>query len=350
MRQIRVNLNGGYDIFIGDTLSGIKDFLTDSSKVLVVTDENVLGCCKMPAEAFEGAETFTFVMSPGENNKNLDTYREILKTLADNGFTREDKIVAFGGGVVGDTAAFAAATYLRGIKYISVPTTLLAMIDSSVGGKAAVNFEGYKNYVGAFCQPQAVFINTDYLDTLDEKEYRNGLGEGLKYYALIGDSVDLPLYAEKEKLEDFIYDCLSYKSMIVEKDEKDSFERKILNLGHTLGHAIEEDSGYEISHGEAVANGVLMMAESSFRAFRMSRNDIEKIRNAFIKTGIEKVGFSSVDDIRKYVSKDKKIAADGDIDAVLINAPGECGISRMSIDSFIDYVAESAVYNPYSDN
>lgn len=345
MKKLRVNLNDGYDIFIGNTVDGISAFVTGSSKVMIITDENVSKFCSSPLNVAEGAEIHTFVMKAGENSKNLETYKEILKELADNGFTREDKIIAFGGGVVGDVAAFAASTYLRGIGYISVPTTLLAMIDSSVGGKAAVNFEGYKNYVGAFCQPEAVFINTEYLETLSENEFINGLGEGLKYFGLIGDSIKLPESSDKEKTEDFICACLSYKAAVVERDEKDKFERKMLNFGHTLGHAIEEDSGYEIPHGIAVANGVMMMAEASLKAGRMSESDYQRMENVFDSVGFERVKFSSAKDIRKYVVKDKKISSDGDIDVVLITAPGDCGITRMSIDSFVEYIAESAVYN-----
>jgi len=344
MRVLSVNTKDKYNVIIGNIDDELTSLGDKYSKILVVSDSNLE---KLYLNEFVGkikGNVSTFVFEAGEERKCIETYENVLNKLIENNFTRNDLIVAFGGGVVGDVVGFVASTYQRGVDFINVPTTLLSMIDSSVGGKCGINFSGRKNYVGSFYQPKAVLIDPIYLDTLSIEERQNGIGEGIKYLALIGNTLQLPNVMNLDDVEDFIYDCLAYKSKIVEMDERDSFERKLLNLGHTIGHAIEEESNFEISHGVAVANGVYFMAKASNMAHRLSDESFAIIEDAIKKNGIPECYFESCEEIKKYILKDKKMASDSDIDVVIISELGECDLTRMEVDSFVAYISQSAVY------
>ena len=236
-------------------------------KIMIVTDETVADlylnrCIETVSTA--GFEVHAFVIEPGEHSKSGETYLALVGALAEMTLTRADGIIALGGGVVGDLAGFAAATYLRGIKVIQVPTTLLAAVDSSVGGKTAINLPEGKNLVGAFHQPALVWQDTSLLDTLPEALYLDGMAEVIKY-GIIADSdlfqkLQNPAYT-REHLDDIITTCVSIKKRFVEEDEHDTGIRQMLNFGHTIGHAIEIASDFSISHGMAVAKGMAYMAE-----------------------------------------------------------------------------------------
>lgn len=341
MRTIKVNTKDKYEILVGDVFNDLLNYVK-GRKFLVVTDSNVDGIYNAK-ELFK--TDFVHVVKPGEESKSFDTYSKILDVLIDNDFNRNDLIISFGGGVIGDVASFVAATYQRGIDYISAPTSLLSMIDSCVGGKCAINYKGLKNYVGAFYQPKKVFVNPKFLKTLPNEEFKSGIGEGIKYLALIGMDLyeSITNLGNDEFMEEFIFRCLDYKSKIVSIDEKDDFERKVLNLGHTIAHAIEEDSMYEISHGIAVANGVYMMAKASCLNNRLSSSELEIIEEVFDLYDIDMLKFSTKEDLLKYIAKDKKIVSNNEIDAVIINALGDCNISRFELDKFVDYIAKSIV-------
>lgn len=256
-----------YDIIIG---SGIickaAQLFGISGKVLVVTDDGVPAeYSKIVAGQFENSFILTFPQ--GESNKNFDTYKDICQKLTELSFTRKDTVIAVGGGVVGDLAGFAAATYMRGIHFYNIPTTLLAQVDASIGGKTAIDFCGMKNMIGAFYQPEGVVIDTDVLSTLDERHIRNGIAESIK----MGITFSEELFGIFRK-PDYM-SCLGritelsllIKKAVVEKDEKEDGLRKSLNFGHTIGHAIESVSDGELLHGECVALGMLPMCAENIR-------------------------------------------------------------------------------------
>ena len=214
-----------------------------------------------------GIKTGSFVFIHGEGSKSMAVYEEILEFLCDSYMTRNDLLIALGGGVTGDLTGFAAATYQRGIRFVQIPTTLLAAVDSSVGGKTAVNLKAGKNQAGCFYQPSLVICDTGTLDTLPEEEYRNGCAEVIKY-AMIGDRQffdDLSGKHVRKWQEDVIAKCVSMKRDIVMEDEFDTGRRMLLNFGHTLGHGAEKLSGYQIPHGFGVAMGMSTITKAAER-------------------------------------------------------------------------------------
>ncbi len=229
-------------------------------KVLVVTDSGVPGVYAQTVAA-QFASSFIFTFPQGECNKNFDTYKSICEALVEHSFTRKDAVIAVGGGVVGDMAGFAASTYMRGIDFYNIPTTLLSQVDSSIGGKTAIDFCGVKNIIGAFYQPKGVIVDPDVLSTLDIRQIRNGLAESLK----MGICFDRELFgifrrgSYIDDLDRIIELSLRIKKKVVEEDEKESGLRKSLNFGHTIGHGIEGAALGELLHGECVALGILPM-------------------------------------------------------------------------------------------
>lgn len=271
MNTVTVNTSKAYQVKIGDRL--LPRLGEETAAVcpkgiaVIVSDSNVWPLYgQIAAESLKSAgfSVLSYVFPAGEQHKNAATYLELLTFLAENKVTRSDCLIALGGGVVGDLTGFAAATYLRGIAYIQVPTTLLAAVDSSVGGKTAIDLPVGKNLVGAFCQPKLVLCDVDILNTLPEEIFRDGCAEVIKYGVLY----DPELFEELSKTgmdfprEKVITRCVSLKRDVVCEDEFDTGSRMKLNLGHTFGHGIEKASSYEISHGYAVATGIAIAARS----------------------------------------------------------------------------------------
>jgi 3-dehydroquinate synthase len=232
----------------------------------------------------------------GEVYKNSETLAHVYDTLIESGLDRKSFIVALGGGVVGDLAGFAAATYLRGIPFVQVPTTLLAQVDSSVGGKTAIDHPRGKNLIGAFYQPRLVLIDVDTLATLPEREYRAGLAEVIKYgvaidlkfFEYLENHIDAINSMDRECLESLIHRCCQLKAQVVELDEKESGLRAVLNYGHTLGHAFEMLAGYsELVHGEAVAIGMVLAARISAGRGHCAAADIERIESLIAQFGLQ---------------------------------------------------------------
>lgn len=251
---------GGYDIVIEKGSIGSADkYLDLKRKVLIVTDSGV------PEEYYRTIsdmclESLILVVPAGESSKNFDNYKKILEALVSSDFTRSDCVVAVGGGVVGDMAGFAAATYMRGIDFYNIPTTVLSQVDSSVGGKTAIDFSGYKNTLGAFYPPRCVLIDTNTLKTLDNRQISNGLCEAVKMAATTDEEL-FSLFENgfnEEQLENIITRAVSVKKYVVENDERESGLRRVLNFGHTIGHAVESNSPH-LLHGECVAIGMLYM-------------------------------------------------------------------------------------------
>ncbi|HEX9252509.1 MAG TPA: 3-dehydroquinate synthase [Ignavibacteriaceae bacterium] len=264
-------LDKNYPIIIGnDSLLKAVEKINklSPSKCLLITDKNVLKYHSLLIRktfAQLDCKVYNHTFSAAEKNKSLNQTEKIYKYLTDNCFDRNSIIVALGGGITGDIAGYAASTFMRGIKFIQIPTTLLSMVDSSVGGKTGVNFKNQKNVIGTFYQPEFVTVYPEFLLTLPKRELQSGAGELFKYsfladnknYYLLKNSLEKLFANESFNIEKTIYACLKIKSSIVENDEKEiTGLRKILNLGHTFAHAFEVESNYKLKHGEAVIGGI----------------------------------------------------------------------------------------------
>lgn len=318
MLELSVSASKNYKITISDDLSGLSDALKvlKGEKVAVITDDSVNAIYGTVLDEYlAGKKTYKFVVKAGEDSKNAENYLNILNYLAENEFLRSDGIIALGGGVVGDLAAFAASTYMRGIRLFMIPTSLLSMVDSSVGGKTAINLKTGKNLCGTFYQPDGVYVSLDFLKTLPPREISSGYGEIIKY-AFLGDVKKCDIEAPVS--ENLIYKCLKIKRDIVESDEKEGGARKLLNLGHTVGHAIERLSGFSLSHGDCVAKGL-------FSALKLSKNvnglTDEKFNEAYDIISCKNHDLScpySEKDIIDLIKVDKKSGANS-VDFVLIN-------------------------------
>ena len=271
MKTVHVKASQEYDVHIGsgllDQLGRYVAAMEKVRNVCIVSDSNVWPLygerTKSNLEA-QGIRTFDFVFPAGETSKNAATYLQLLNYLAKSQISRSDLIVALGGGVVGDLAGFAAATYLRGIPYIQVPTTLLAAVDSSVGGKTAIDLDAGKNLAGCFYQPRLVLCDTDCLNTLPEGIFRDGCAEVIKYGVLYDPTLFSHLCERGLEFdrEAVIARCVELKRDVVAQDEFDTGARMKLNLGHTIGHSVEALSNYQLSHGKAVAIGMAIVARS----------------------------------------------------------------------------------------
>lgn len=341
--KITVNASGKYDVIIGsDLIMKVGELISPVlplCKIAVITDDTVdklYSDIVIRSLESVGYSVVKFVFPHGEKSKNLETYGKILSFLAQNSITRTDAIVALGGGVVGDMAGFAAATFLRGIKYIQVPTTLLAQIDSSVGGKTAVDLEEGKNLVGAFCQPSAVICDVETLNSLPKDVFDDGMGEMAKY-CLLDKRVFELIKSEKGNLIDLIYCCIDYKRSVVEQDEFESGKRMLLNLGHTPAHSIEKLSEYTISHGKAVAMGVKIILDNSLRLGYIDKILYEDSKSVLNKCVIaEKLPFD-MEDIRKTCLADKKRRGDT-ISLVMVHGIGDCRTHKISVKEIKEYM------------
>lgn len=276
MKRIHINASKSYDVLVGYNLfdnigEQLFQVLKKTCKIAIISDSNVFplyGEIVTRSLKAHNFEVKTYIFPAGEASKSAGTYLDILQFLAENHFSRSDTVLALGGGVVGDISGFVAATFLRGIRFIQVPTTLLAMVDSSVGGKTAIDLPAGKNLVGAFHQPDLVICDLNTLDTLPENILCDGCAEVIKYSVLY----DEKLFAHLESnglnfiREDVISRCIELKRDVVAADEFDNGERQKLNLGHTIGHGIEAQSNFTITHGQAVAIGMAIIAKSTCKA------------------------------------------------------------------------------------
>ncbi len=309
MINLSVNIkskNKSYPVFIeNQTISALKEKILsflNGKNFLVVISEKVE---KLYGKELSFEKSQKFILKDGEKEKNFKNYKKILEKALKMKLTRHDAIVAVGGGVVGDLAGFAASTYMRGTGYIQVPTTLLACIDSSVGGKTAIDTNYGKNLVGSFYQPDVVFINPNFLKTLDDRQFKSGLGEVVKYTFIeksckceedlnltnfLTENVQNILGKNEKTLSKLIEICIKLKISVVEKDETESGLRKILNFGHTYGHAVEKITNYKkYTHGEAIVEGMKF-------AFNLAvkRNLIDKNYKYFADDVIKKFNFREI--------------------------------------------------------
>ena len=338
MRKVEIHASTTYEVVIDKGASGrIAEYLEGLGrigKVMIVSDTHV---APLYAEGiadelvYHGFDPSLFTFDAGEESKNLTIYGDLLSCLADEGFTRTDTVLALGGGVVGDLAGFAAATYMRGIHFVNMPTSLLAAIDSSVGGKTAVDLPQGKNLVGAFYQPELVLFDTDFMKTLPYEEIRNGLGEGVKYAVLEGGEIFdiLSSGLTSENLEDFIALSVDAKRRIVEEDEREKGVRKLLNLGHTVAHAVETMTEYVVPHGLAVAYGVRVMARLARERGELNEEDFYKIEELLHENDLT-MEFDPVSELIPYFSVDKKMAGDT-LTLVTINGIGDCALTEVPL-------------------
>ncbi len=345
MKEYIVKLNPAYPIIFargGIDRAGeiVKERSPRAEKALVVTDTNVRGHYGERVSASlsaEGIQPFVHVIPAGEKSKTPESYFALIGMLANCGFKRTDVVVALGGGVVGDLAGFAAATYMRGINIVQAPTSLLAMIDSSIGGKTGVDLPQGKNLLGAFWQPKAVVVDELTLETLPEYEWKNGIGEGIKYACLSGGRILEILKGNlKENIGEFTELCAKYKADIVVADEREGGKRKLLNFGHTVGHAIEKASDFRIPHGVAVANGIEIMVRAAKEHGDIGGADYDGILSLLDKYGMrlscEKLKIS--DDF----ALDKKAEGNDGISVILYKGIGRCVIEKMTINEFKRYI------------
>ena len=293
-----------YDIVVErGALAKIGTYLNLNRKVLVLTDD---GVPSKYAKAIHDASKngYIYTIPQGEASKSFENYKNILSFMAENSFTRTDCVVTVGGGVVGDLGGFVASTYMRGIDFYNVPTTLLSQLDSSIGGKVAIDLDGIKNIVGAFYQPKMVVIDPDTLKTLDDRQKMAGLCECIKMAATMDN--DLFCLIENSQslesdLEKIILGGLKLKKTVVEKDPHEKNLRKVLNFGHTIGHAIESVSDFGLLHGECVALGMLPMASIDVRA---------RLENVLKKYNLPTKIDASSDILLDYIKRDKKAKGD----------------------------------------
>lgn len=345
MKNLTVSLKDkSYDIIIENGVldkvgKEVKD-IYNGNKVCVVTDKNV---CKLYGNRIkkslelEGFKAYFIVVKPGECSKSFETLHEVYNKFIEFKLTRGDLVIAFGGGVVGDLAGFAASTYLRGISYIQIPTSLLAQIDSSIGGKVAVNLPQGKNLIGSFYHPKKVIIDPKVLETLSNRFLKDGLGEVIKYACIKDKELFEMLNNIKSEdelnsnMSNIIYTCCNIKREIVEKDEKDLGLRMILNFGHTFGHGIEKYFNYEgYSHGEAVALGMYYITNKSELLGFTEKGTAQKVKNILENFNIDyNIPDVSMDKIKDTITLDKKNIGSF-INLILLKRIGEAYIEKIS--------------------
>ena len=335
MKTITVSASRTYDIRIGPglltTLGEAVRGLGKVEKVFLVSDTQVYPLYGGAAEASlkaAGYSVSSFVFPAGEESKNGETFLKLLNALAQAGLSRSDLLVALGGGVVGDLAGFAAACYLRGIRFIQIPTTLLAAVDSSVGGKTAIDLPAGKNLAGAFYQPSLVLCDLDALDTLPEDIFRDGCAEVIKYGVLYDPELFSQLEASGLDFdrEAVIARCVALKRDVVMEDEKDTGSRMKLNLGHTFGHAVEAHSRFTLSHGKSVAIGLAIIARASASMGICSEADAARIVSVLKAFGLPVQTQYTAEALLPYLLSDKKRSG-GTVNLILPEAIGRCIVS-----------------------
>lgn len=335
MTTVEVSASKRYQVEIGSgllpELGQRVAALGNVKKVCIVSDSNVWPLYGAAADASlhaSGLETCAFVFPAGESSKNGETFLQILNFLAENRLTRSDMLVALGGGVVGDLTGFAAACYLRGVAFVQVPTTLLAAVDSSVGGKTAIDLGPGKNLAGAFWQPSLVLCDIDTLDTLPEEIFRDGCAEIIKTAILFDGQLFMELVRSGIRFdrESVIAACVAHKRDIVAVDEFDRGQRNLLNLGHTFGHAVELLSDFSLSHGRAVAIGTAIAARGAVQLGISDQGTATQIQWLLEKFGLPVFTHNTATEILEAVLSDKKRSGDR-INLILPRSVGECIIA-----------------------
>lgn len=347
MKKLTVNVGKGYDILIekgllfscGEIVRGVSK----AEKAAVITDSNV---GKLYAEKVKeslekvGFSVCVYEFEAGEKSKTLKTVYGMLCFLAENGLTRSDIVVALGGGVTGDMAGYAAASYMRGVDFVQIPTSLLAQIDSSVGGKTGVDLPQGKNLCGAFWQPRAVIIDPDVLRTLPERYFTDGMGEAVKYGCIKDESLFERLENEnvKDFIDELIFTCVDIKRKVVENDEREKGERMLLNFGHTFGHALEKYYNFgKLSHGEAVSVGMALLTLAGEQNGITQKGTYDRLVRLCKKYGLPTYDDAPLDELVKIAVSDKKMRSDG-LRLVLLKKIGDSFVEPMAIDRVRSFI------------
>jgi len=344
---VHINAGKGYDVTVGygilDNCGKILSDAVNSRRAAVVTDSNVgplyLNRVVNSLEK-NGFSVCSFSFEAGETSKNMTTLAQILEFFAEQQLTRQDFVIALGGGVVGDMTGFAAGCYLRGIKFVQMPTSLLAAVDSSVGGKTAVDLLAGKNLAGLFIQPEAVLLDIECLDTLTPHFFADGMAEAIKTAILCSEDM-FALFENgdvKENIQSIITECIKYKGHVVEVDEFESGLRQLLNLGHTVGHAVEKCSGYSLSHGHAVAVGTAIICRAAERLSQCEKGLAERVESILIKCGLPVETEYSAEQLAGAALVDKKRRGDY-ITLVIPKSVGECVLHKAKISELENIIA-----------
>lgn len=332
-----------YDIVFTQSFDELWEELAalecENRRICIVTDSKVnelYGETVLDILKDKCLKAVKYVFPNGEENKNLDTVRGVYKFLIEEGFDRKDMLLALGGGVVGDLTGYTAATYLRGIDFVQVPTTLLSQADSSIGGKTGVDFDGYKNMVGAFKMPRLVYMNLATLTTLDDRQFFSGFAEVMKH-GLIKDSMFYEWLIENmyeicerdlNVLQEMLQRSCTVKKLVVEKDPTEQGDRALLNFGHTIGHAVEKHKNFELYHGECVALGCVAAAYISWKRELLSMEEYYEIRDMFVPFYLP-ITVDDIDpqEVLRLTKSDKKMEA-GKIKFILLKKIGKAVIDK----------------------
>lgn len=347
IHTIQVHTSPAYEVSIGSGLlkscgAALRGLLPDC-RVAVIADSTVASlyldtvCSSLRSSGFG---VVSFVFPAGESSKNLETLADILEFLAEEHLTRGDCIVALGGGVTGDMAGLAAALYLRGIRCVQMPTTLLSAVDSSVGGKTAIDLRAGKNLAGAFLQPAVVLCDTDCLASLPPVVFADGAAEAIKTGILCDESL-FSLFEShrlREVPAEVIARCVAYKAGVVERDEREQNERRLLNLGHTVGHAIEVCSGYTIPHGHAVAAGLAIIARSAERLGWTEGPIAERITACLSRNALPVSTAYSAEALAQAAASDKKRRGSS-ITLVIPKKIGRCELKQVPVSELLSIIA-----------
>lgn len=346
MKTIAVKASRNYDVLIGNgllaSLGAHAARLTKAKKAAIISDSNVwpnYGKTARDSLQQAGLEVCNYVFPAGEESKTGNTYLSVLNFLAENRLTRTDLIIALGGGVVGDMTGFAAATYLRGIAYIQIPTSLLAMVDSSVGGKTAIDLPAGKNLAGAFYQPHLVLCDIDCLNTLPAPIFRDGCAEVIKYGVLYDADLFNHLFQKGISFdtEAVVARCVELKRNVVAEDEFDTGARQKLNLGHTIGHGIEAQSNFTVSHGQAVAIGMAIVSKAGAAQGICNTQTYEKILAILKKFGLPITTNCTADVLYSSALSDKKRSG-VTVNLVIPKSIGECIIQPTDVSELLSFI------------
>lgn len=345
MKKIHIYASNEYDVIISrgilDKCGELIEEIIPKCRVAIISDDVVFpmyGNIVKKSLENSGYDVVSYIFENGEKSKNIRTYTNILEFLAENHLTRTDIVIALGGGVCGDMAGFAAATYLRGIKFVQIPTTLLAAVDSSVGGKTGINLEAGKNLAGAFCQPSIVICDSDTLKTLPADTFSDGVSEAIK----CGMIRDKELFEKmggdfSENIEDVIASCVTIKSQVVASDEFDKGERQLLNFGHTVGHAIEKCSNFSITHGHAVAIGMVIITKAAEKLGLCQYGTYDALEDTLKKCGLPVTCRFSAEELYNVTLSDKKRAGDS-VTLVVPEKTGKCVLHKVKTDELLEYI------------
>ena len=351
MRSIHIKASREYDVLVErgllDRAGELLREVSAPGMAAIVSDDTVYALYgERTVKALEkaGYRVHSFVFPAGEGSKNLSTYADVLHFLGEHRFSRSDVVVALGGGVVGDLAGFAAATYQRGMGFAQIPTTLLAAVDSSVGGKTAVNLASGKNQVGCFYQPSLVLCDPDTLRTLPPEEYRNGCAEVIKYAVLRSEPFFDALRAEpvSAQVEHVIATCVGMKRDLVAADEFDRGSRQLLNLGHSFGHAVEKCSDYAVPHGCGVAIGMAIIARAAAKRGICTDDTCAQILALLRKYGLPTETAFTRDALTDAARSDKKIA-DGKLHLIVPERIGRCRIETIPAVDIPAWLADGGI-------